>query len=359
MSAAPAVSALGSDSVAEALTRFDPAAAQRNLALRQRAEQFALCQPALALRLILALLAAVALGSAPMARGWRDWLLLAPVALCSALAAMLLWLSVLCALRRVLTACRAGLAWALVVLLGALAALVGWLLALVLGVAAGGHWQAGAVAVCGAALAALQWGWLAQRAAWAQPVQDSARLAELQSRIRPHFLFNALNTALALVQVDPPRCERVLEDLSQLFRAALAEVGSAVSLDDEVDLAQRYLAIEQIRFGKRLRLDWDLDPAAADARLPPLVLQPLVENAVRHGVEPSPAGADVCIRTRARHGMATIEVSNTLPEEPGRPGSGVALDNVRERLRLLHDLAGRLFTEQRDGRFIARIEVPL
>ncbi|OYU93504.1 MAG: hypothetical protein CFE45_20775 [Burkholderiales bacterium PBB5] len=184
-------------------------------------------------------------------------------------------------------------------------------------------------------------------------------MAELQSRIRPHFLFNALNTALALVQVDPPRAEGVLEDLSALFRVALAETGSAVSLDDEVDLAQRYLAIEQIRFGARLALAWDLDPAAATARLPPLVLQPLVENAVRHGVEPSPRGGTVRVRSRVLRGMVQLEVINSLPAEPGPPGSGLALANVRERLRLLHDLAGRLHTEQRDGHFIARIEVPL
>ena len=132
-----------------------------------------------------------------------------------------------------------------------------------------------AVVLGGAGFAALLWAWLDMRSRIWHPANASARLAELQSRIQPHFLFNALNTALALVRVDPARAESVLEDLAQLFRVALAETGSAVTLDEEIDLAQRYLAIEQLRFGDRLQLVWDLDPAAASASVPPLVLQPL------------------------------------------------------------------------------------
>jgi two-component system sensor histidine kinase AlgZ len=214
-------------------------------------------------------------------------------------------------------------------------------------------------ALAGAALALGLWRWLALRAAAAQPVEASARLAELQSRIRPHFLFNALNTALALVQVDPRQAESVLEDLAELFRVALAETGSAVTLDEEIALAQRYLAIEQLRFGDRLQVVWDLDAAAAGAALPPLVLQPLVENAVRHGIEPALDGGCIVVRTRAVRGMAEVVVSNTLPEEPGRPGSGIALANVAERLRLLHDVAGSLDTGIEGSRFRACIKVPL
>ena len=149
------------------------------------------------------------------------------------------------------------------------------------------------------AFASLVWVWLDQRARSARPADASARLAELQSRIRPHFLFNALNTAVALVQIDPERAESVLEDLSQLFRVALAEVGASVTLAEEIDLAQRYLAIEQVRFGDRLAVSWEVDAAASSARVPPLVLQPLVENAVRHGIETSLRGGTVL---RARQG---------------------------------------------------------
>ena len=341
----------------DAVSRFG---AQTPSQLQKRqAARLALCQPALALRVLMAVLASVALLAMPVSQGWRDWVLRVPVALVAAMAGTLLWLSLVCGLRRQLPTWPPAWAAALVMVLGGAAASIGWGLTVLLGVTAPRPWNGLGAVLCGTAVAAGLWSWLALRADATRPAEDGARLAELQSRIRPHFLFNALNTALALVQVDPPRAEAVLEDLSQLFRAALAETGSAVSVDDEVELAQRYLAIEQIRFGQRLQLEWDLDPAASEARLPPLVLQPLVENAVRHGVEPSAHGGRVTVRSRAYRGMATIEVSNTLPDEPGPHGTGLALANVRERLRLLHDLAGRLHTEVIGRQFFARIEVPL
>jgi two-component system sensor histidine kinase AlgZ len=239
---------------------------------------------------------------------------------------------------------------------------VGWGVALALGVAPPGSWPAAVAALAGAGLAGVLWAWLRLRLALARPADARARLSELQSRIRPHFLFNALNTALALVQVDPARAEVVLEDLSALFRAALAETGSAVTLDDEIDLAQRYLAIEKLRFADRLDLRWDLDPDAAFARLPPLVLQPLVENAVRHGIEPAARGGKVLVKTRLHRGMAEVEVINTLPDDPderGEAGAGIALANVRERLHLMHDLAASLDTRVEAGRWHARITVPM
>ena len=120
-----------------------------------------------------------------------------------------------------------------------------------------------APALAGAALAAVMFQWLQLRAKATLPAETKARLAELQSRIRPHFLFNTLNTALALVRLDPARAEGVLEDLAELFRVAITDSGESVTLAEEVELARRYLAIEQIRFGDRLQVTWDLDPAAA------------------------------------------------------------------------------------------------
>jgi two-component system, LytTR family, sensor histidine kinase AlgZ len=215
------------------------------------------------------------------------------------------------------------------------------------------------LALAGAGLAALLWAWLDLRARIWQPVDARVRLAELQSRIRPHFLFNALNTALALVRVDPARAERVLEDLAQLFRVALADAGASVSLDEEIELAQRYLAIEQLRFGRRLRVHWDIEPGVGRARVPPLMLQPLVENAVRHGVEPSPEGAEVRVRAGVRRGQAVVEVVNTLPAQAAAPGHGMAQHNVRERLRLLHDVAAHLDCRRDGDRYRARIVLPL
>jgi two-component system sensor histidine kinase AlgZ len=247
-----------------------------------------------------------------------------------------------------------------VLCLGAAAALVGWWPLWAIGLADAPSWlRPVGVAVLGALVAALLWAWLALRLRIWQPANASARLAELQSRIRPHFLFNALNTALALVRVDPPRAERVLEDLGELFRVALAEVGESVSLDEEIALARAYLAIEEVRFGARLRVHWAVDAPVGAARVPPLVLQPLVENAVRHGIEPAVGGGQVWVRAVARRGQAIVTVSNTVAEEPSTPGHGMALANVRERLRLLHDIAAQCDTWQEADVFHARIVLPL
>ena len=191
------------------------------------------------------------------------------------------------------------------------------------------------------------------------PAETTARLAELQSRIRPHFLFNTLNTALALVRLDPARAEGVLEDLAELFRVAITDSGESVTLGEEVELARRYLAIEQIRFGERLQVHWDLDLAAAPARMPPLLLQPLVENAVRHGVEPSALGGVIRVRTQVRHGRAIVTIVNSMSKDPSRPGSGIALKNVRERLQLMHDVAAQFDVERAPDAFRVKVAVPL
>jgi two-component system sensor histidine kinase AlgZ len=124
-------------------------------------------------------------------------------------------------------------------------------------------------------------------------------------------------------------------------------------------LAQRYLAIEQVRFAERIRVEWVLDPAADQARLPPLILQPLVENAVKHGVEPSETGSDIRVSTQVRGSRVVIKVSNTTPLKPGASGSGVALANVRERLSLLHDVQAQFQSGIKDGVFQVRLELPL
>ena len=151
----------------------------------------------------------------------------------------------------------------------------------------------------------------------------------------------------------------MLEDLAELFRVAITDTGESVSLAEEVELAQRYLAIEQIRFGSRLRVSWELDPEAGLARVPPLLLQPLVENAVRHGVEPAGGGGTIRVRTRVRLGRALISIANSVPVEPSQPGSGIALRNVRERLHLMHDVAAQFDTRLEHRVFRVQIVVPL
>jgi two-component system, LytTR family, sensor histidine kinase AlgZ len=119
------------------------------------------------------------------------------------------------------------------------------------------------------------------------------------------------------------------------------------------------LDIEQVRFGKRLRVTWALDPQADDAKLPPLLLQPLVENAVKHGVEPSSSGADLKISTQKRGSVVVIKITNTAPAGQGHAGNGVALQNVQDRLRLLHDVQASFRCTWVDGVYQVRMEVPV
>src|SRR5213076_1878270 len=202
------------------------------------------------------------------------------------------------------------------IVLGAVAGLFGCGLVRALDFTGQPPWIASAFS--GALLAAALVAALVLRAKARTPADTAARLSELQARIRPHFLFNTLNSAIALVREDPARAEAILEDLSDLFRHALMDPGESVTLADEIALARRYLDIEQVRFGERLRIEWAIDPAAGAARVPPLVLQPLVENAVKHGVEPSDAGAQVRVSTKRRGNTVVVKVTNTVPSGQGR-----------------------------------------
>ena len=354
-----------SQSTGFAITRFDPIAEERARLQAQAAAAFDVCHPALALRAVLlvqAVLAVVALGSAASVADWGS----RQAALAfGGVAGTLLWLVAVCALRRPLRRAGAPVRVAVVLSLGGAAALAAWLPLWWAGLSeVVGGLRVAAVVLAGALFAAAIWAWLDLRSRIWHPANASARLAELQSRIQPHFLFNALNTALALVRADPGRAESVLEDLAQLFRVALADNGASVPLEEEIDLARRYLAIEQVRYGPRLQVRWQIgtDPRVAAARVPPLVLQPLVENAVRHGIEPSLDGGRITVNASVQRGQVVVVVSNTVGGEPGTPGHGMALHNVRERLRLLHDVAAQCDVWQEptsDGLvFHARIVLP-
>jgi two-component system sensor histidine kinase AlgZ len=342
------------------VTRFDPLAEERARLQTQLAAAFDVCHPALALRAVLLVQGVLAIVALAGAANAADWFNRQAVLAFGGVAGTLLWLVTVCAARPLLNAMNAGARTAAVLLAGAAAAGLAWWPLSWLGLAGeGGPFRTAGLLLAGLAFAALLWAWLDLRARIWHPANAAARLAELQSRIRPHFLFNALNTALALVRVDPERAEIVLEDLAQLFRVALADVGASVTLAEEIELARRYLEIEEVRFGARLQVTWQIDPVVNSARVPPLVLQPLVENAVRHGIEPSPAGGSVTIQASVRRGQAVVEVINTLSPEPGNPGHGMALHNVRERLRLLHDVAAECSVWQDGTHFHARMVLPL
>jgi two-component system sensor histidine kinase AlgZ len=317
---------------------------------------FDVCHVGVVLRTVLFVNGVMALAVLFAADGVRGWLSLAAVGAAVALPGVLLWLAAACVLKHPLGALPVAAQWIAAAALGAAAGCFGWLLA---GLDPFDARRSLAPALAGAGFAAAIFHWLRLRAKARLPADTTARLAELQSRIRPHFLFNTLNTALSLVRLDPARAEHVLEDLAELFRVALTGSGESVSLADEVELARRYLAIEQIRFGERLQVSWELDPGAATARVPPLILQPLVENAVRHGVEPAADGGSIRVRTRVRMGRAIVSIANTVPAAPGRPGNGIALTNVRDRLRLMHDVAAQFDTRLDADMFRVQIVVPL
>jgi two-component system, LytTR family, sensor histidine kinase AlgZ len=346
-----------------AVSRFDPLAEERARLQTQAAAAFDVCHPALALRAVLVVQVVLAIVALADAQNMADWAQRQATLAFGGVAGTLLWLVTVCALRKALRTATALPRVGTVLALGGVAALLAWWPVWWVGLGgAASAWRISGMALAGVAFAALLWAWLDLRARIWHPANASARLAELQSRIRPHFLFNALNTALALVRVDPERAENVLEDLAQLFRVALAEVGASVSLEEEIELARRYLAIEEVRFGERLKIHWDIDPAVHSARVPPLVLQPLVENAVRHGIEPAASGGSVTVRAQVQRGQAVVQVSNTLggpSDGPANPGHGMALHNVRERLRLLHDVAAECRVWQEGGVFYARVVLPL
>jgi two-component system sensor histidine kinase AlgZ len=191
------------------------------------------------------------------------------------------------------------------------------------------------------------------------PAVAEARLMALTARIRPHFLFNSLNAVLGVMRSDPRRAEQALEELSDLFRVLMAENRELVTLDEEFALCRQYLELENLRLGDRLCVSWDIDACPPDAQVPPLMLQPLLENAVYHGVEPSPQPATVTVRATYEGEQIRIVLSNPYHgENAHHTGNRMALDNIRERLMLFYDLEAGLETEAKDGLFQVTIRLP-
>jgi two-component system sensor histidine kinase AlgZ len=192
------------------------------------------------------------------------------------------------------------------------------------------------------------------------PALSDARLMALQARIRPHFLFNSLNTVLGLIRPDPARAETVLENLADLFRALMAEPRALVPLERELELARAYVEVESIRIGDRLKVYWHCDGAPLQAEVPQLILQPLLENAVTHGIEPSPEGGEIDVNIFEKGGRLHLVVRNPrLPNGPARPGNRMALANIRERLDLHFDAEARMTHFSAGGDFVVQIELPI
>ena len=198
--------------------------------------------------------------------------------------------------------------------------------------------------VLGVAAAGILLFYLALRTRALAPALDEARLQALNARIRPHFLFNSLNTVISLIRAEPQRAETALEELAELFRALMRDHRERLPLADEIVLCRQYLDLEKLRLGERLTVEWEIIDVPDDLRVPPLMLQPLLENAVCHGIEPLPDGGTIHIRFTRRDTMLHIELRNPcLSEGKGdTSGNRMAIANIRERLTLYHDLEAQL-----------------
>ena len=191
------------------------------------------------------------------------------------------------------------------------------------------------------------------------PALSEARLQRLQARIRPHFLFNSLNAVLSLMRQDPRRAEHVLEDLSDLFRVLMADNRQLGPIAGEIELARQYLNIEQLRLGARLQVEWDIADAPSDALIPPLVLQPLLENAVYHGIEPRGDPGVISIRIHRDRDEVHILLRNPYRQEGERHGGNrMALANIRERLALHFDAEASVKTTETTDSYQVHIVIP-
>lgn len=187
------------------------------------------------------------------------------------------------------------------------------------------------------------------------------RIQALQSRIRPHFLFNSMNIIASLIETDPRTAETVVEDLSALFRASLNHVGNQVSLDEEFELCNKYLNIEKLRLGKRLDVQWEIRAVPDEVKIPLLTLQPLLENAVLHGVQPLPQGGIVEIVASYSHGVFDLRITNPYSEKSmdvESQGNRMALENTRNRLAALYGDRAKLTGYAEGNRYITRLSYP-
>ena len=200
-----------------------------------------------------------------------------------------------------------------------------------------------------------------QRLRQQEQAELHSRIQALQSRIRPHFLFNSMNIIASLIESDPETAERVVEDLSELFRASLNEVGNQVPIADELDLCERYIRIEGLRLGNRLELDWQIEQSDAGVQIPLLTLQPLLENAIYHGIQPLPEGGVVQLKVTYPADEVSIVITNPVPETSGdnvSEGNRMALQNIRSRLSVLYGDRASLKTLTENNQFVTELRFP-
>lgn len=202
--------------------------------------------------------------------------------------------------------------------------------------------------------------WFDWRARRLSPALPEARLQALQARIRPHFLFNSINSVLSLMRSNPGQAEAALENLAELYRVLMADNRQLSTLEREIELAQAYLELEGLRLGDRLGVDWRVDNSPPHALIPALILQPLLENAVCHGIEPRQEGGRIGVDIFAREGQLNVVIRNpNHSDAPVRSGNRMALSNIRERLALHFDAEARLSAHQVADEFVVQVVIPL
>lgn len=192
--------------------------------------------------------------------------------------------------------------------------------------------------------------------------QSRAEIQALQARIRPHFLFNSMNTIASLIAISPETAETAIEDLSDLFRASLSEKHMN-RLGEEIELTKSYLAIETLRLGERLQIEWQIDQNLLDIEVPSLSIQPLAENAVYHGIEPIAEGGKIVISALQIDKQLKLSVSNPLMSEnqsqAAKPGNQMAQDNIRQRLKLVYGNKGGFTINDTKESYTVSLLIPL
>ena len=191
-------------------------------------------------------------------------------------------------------------------------------------------------------------------------LRAAARVHALQARIRPHFLFNSMNTIAALTRSNPRRAEQAVQDLADLFRASLSDKRDTITLAEELEVARTYQRMEQLRLGERLQVEWRTEALPSSALVPGLMIQPLLENAIYHGIEPRAEGGLVTITGEVSAGLIPIVVRNPLDPSPGmREGNRLALANIRERLSLMYGERALMKSGRFDAEYIVTLRFPL
>jgi len=191
--------------------------------------------------------------------------------------------------------------------------------------------------------------------------ESRARIQALHSRIRPHFLFNSMNTIASLARSQPAAAEQITEDLAALFRVSLGDAGVPGTLEQELEVCRQYLRIEAQRLGERLRVEEQAGALPGDALLPPLTVQPLLENAIYHGVEPAPDGGWLRLSGRAAGRRIRVCVENTVPRAAARAhrdGNAMALDNVRQRMEAFFEGEARVTVVPGEDRYRVELDFP-